>query len=315
MCTSIFTLSVDEGAGWTDRQLDVACALTPWFFFTGHIMMFCALFTKLWRLDRVLQFRRSAMSACNALWPLVAFLAITMSILVVHTAIDPWTWERELTKEIPAEQYGQCTSKHAWSFFGPLVGVLFFSELLTLYFAWKTNDVPDDFRDSGAVMYTCFAQLQAWAIGCPMLVLLGYSSADASYFGRIFLIWIFAVSGVAVVVVPKIYRALKIRLNPELRGRPGRRVSVTGVYLDSSTSHASPTKTSTTFGSPIKKVSCDRNTEKHTLLEIPEIENSSESASVSSEVVVKEIERAAEAYSEREKVGMGGYRVAEDVST
>lgn len=43
---SIFTLSWDEGAGWTDGQLDVCCMLTPWFFFLGQITTFCALFTK-----------------------------------------------------------------------------------------------------------------------------------------------------------------------------------------------------------------------------------------------------------------------------
>ena len=194
-------------------------------------MMFCALFTKLWRLDRVLQFQQRTGPAFSAVWPLVALLAITMSILVVHTVIDPWTWKRELISEIPGETYGQCTSKNTWAFFGPLVGILFLAQLLTMYFAWKTADVPEDFRDSGAVMYACFAQLQAWAIGCPMLALLGFESVDASYFAKFFLIWIFAVSGVVVVVGPKIYKAIKIRRHPELRNiKRGRRHSVSDLY-------------------------------------------------------------------------------------
>ena len=233
--TAIFTLSWDEGAGWTDQQLDVACTLTPWFFFTGHILMFSALFTKLQRLDRVLQFRRRAVSVRSALWPLVALLASTMSILVLHTTVDPWNWKRGLIADIPSETYGQCTSKHTWAFFGPLVGILFFAELLTMYFAWKTADVPEDFRDSGAVMYACFAQLQGWAAGIPMLVLLGVSSVDAPYFARVFLIWIFSVSGVALVVGPKIYRAVKIRRNPALTGQQRRRsrVMISGLNIHS----------------------------------------------------------------------------------
>lgn len=148
MSASIFTLSFDEGAGWTDKQLDVACTLAPWFFFTGQIMMFCALFTKLWRLDRVLQFRRTAVTVRSALTPLLVFLAATLSILVAYTVIDPWTWQREIISELPAETYGQCTSSHTWAFFGPLGGILFCAELLTMFFAWKTADVPEDFRDS-----------------------------------------------------------------------------------------------------------------------------------------------------------------------
>jgi 7 transmembrane sweet-taste receptor of 3 GCPR len=70
MSTSIFTLSWDEGAGWSDRQLDIACAMTPWFFFIGQILTFCALFTKLWRVDKVLQFRRRAVTVSNVMGPL-----------------------------------------------------------------------------------------------------------------------------------------------------------------------------------------------------------------------------------------------------
>ena len=61
------------------------------------------------------------------------------------------------------------------------------------------------------------------------LAVLDNSSADATYFGRVFLTWLFAVSGVAVVIGPKIYKAIRVRINPEL-GRKKGRVSVTGVY-------------------------------------------------------------------------------------
>jgi 7 transmembrane sweet-taste receptor of 3 GCPR len=67
--SAIFTLSWDEGAGWSDRQLDIACAMTPWFFFVGIILTFCALFTKLWRVDKVLQFRRRAVTISNVMKP------------------------------------------------------------------------------------------------------------------------------------------------------------------------------------------------------------------------------------------------------
>ena len=229
MSATIFTLSFDEGAGWSDDQLSLACTMTPWFFFTGHVLMFCALFTKLWRVDRVLQFRRQAVTISSALWPLLAFLGITISILVVHTIIDPWTWQRELIQIAPVETYGQCISEYQWIWFGPLAGLIFVSELLTMFFAWKTADIPEDFRDSEAVMYACFAQIQAWAVGIPMLAVLGTSSADATYFGRIFLVWIFSVSSVVVVVGPKLFKAIKIRRNPQI-GRTGGRVSVTGLY-------------------------------------------------------------------------------------
>ena len=156
-------------------------------------------------------------------------MTICLLILILWTAIDPWTWERDVINEIPPESYGKCTSQHFWVWFGPLIGLLFFAEGLTMYFAWKTADIPDDFRDSGAVMYASFAQMQSWAFGIPMLAVLGNSSSEATYFGRICLIWIIAVSSVVLVIWPKLIRAFRIRRNPAL-GKQKDRVHVSGLF-------------------------------------------------------------------------------------
>jgi len=231
--TAIFTLSWDEDAGWTNHQLSVACTLTPWFFFLGHILIFCSLFVRLWRVDHAIHFKGSAVTISKAVLPLITFLAVTFSILLAHTVYDPWSWERHIIKESPAETYGKCQSNHDMAFFGPLMGLLFVAEAATLYFAWKTVNLPSDFRDSEAIMYTCFAQLQAWAVGVPMLGALGYSSANATYFARIFLAWIFSVSSVAVIIIPKISKAWINRRSPQGTSRK-RRVSVSALYEPSS---------------------------------------------------------------------------------
>jgi 7 transmembrane sweet-taste receptor of 3 GCPR len=155
----------------------------------------------------------------------VAIMIICITVLILWTVIDPWSWERVVMVEIPAETYGQCQSRHFWAWFGPLISLLFFAETLTMYFAWKTNDLPDDFRDSGAVLYASFAQMQSWAFGVPMLAVLGSTSAEATYFGRICLIWIFAVSSVVVVVGPKLAKAIQVRRNPNFGQRDRVRVS------------------------------------------------------------------------------------------
>ena len=212
--TSIFTLSWDEDAGWSNRELSIACSLTPWFFFTGHILIFCSLFIKLWRVDRVLQFQSTAITVYRALWPLVGFLLVTLLVLLAQILYDPWSWKRSTINEVPAETYGSCQSNHSWVFFGLLIGLIFVAEATTMYFAWKTVNLPGDFRDSEAVMYACMAQIQSWVVGVPMVAMLGHSSADAIYFARMLLIWIFAVSGVVVVVDPKIVKAIKNRMKP-----------------------------------------------------------------------------------------------------
>jgi gamma-aminobutyric acid type B receptor len=227
--TAIFTLSWDEGMGCSDHKLDIACMMTPWFFFVGHIVMFSAMFTKLWRVDKVMQFRRhNKVTVRNVLGPLVALLVATLAILVAWTALDPWTWERVVVSELPYETYGECGNDRLWAFIGPLVGLLIFAESTSAFFAWKTADIPDEFNDSSSIFLTICTHMQAWAIGVPILAVLGNSSSDGTYLGRVLLIWIFSVSSIACVVYPKLAWASRLRRNPELRQTS--RVTVSGVF-------------------------------------------------------------------------------------
>ena len=242
LSSAIFTVSFDEDAGWANRQLSIACSVTPWLLFIGHSLILSSLFVKLWRVDRYFHFEQKAVAvgyagtvhstsskwhlshpgsishfSCTSLdtvRPLLAFLAVNLVILLSQTVYDPWSWERRIISEIPAETYGMCQSKHDLMFFGLLVGLIFVAEAMILRVAWRTTDVPTDFRDSGSILYSCFVHIQAWAVGIPMLAALGYSSVNSTYFARIFLTWIFSVSSVAVVVFPKIWIALHSHQDP-----------------------------------------------------------------------------------------------------
>jgi 7 transmembrane sweet-taste receptor of 3 GCPR len=175
------------------------------------------------------------------------------SILILWTVLDPWKWERSVVKELPPESYGQCKSQHIWAWFGPLICVLFFAQVLTWYFAWKTADIPEDFQDSTAVMYASLTLLQSWAFGVPMLAVIGSTSSDASYFARICLIWVFSVSSVVVVVGPKLVSAYRIRRKPALE-QINDRVRVSG--LINPTSSHQVTQSSVNTGHRQSEVSC-----------------------------------------------------------
>jgi 7 transmembrane sweet-taste receptor of 3 GCPR len=228
MSTSIFTLSWDEGAGWNQRQLDACCVLTPLFFFIGHTLTLCSLFSKLWRIHSVFLVRRQAVAVNRVLVPSLALLALTVVVLAVWTALDPWNWHRVLIRQIPAESYASCTSNDLWAYISPLSGIIFFGEAITLYFAWKTSDAPEEYGDTTSIMYACFTHMQTWAIGGPMLVVLESSSTDAVYFARVILIWIFSCSTVLVVIVPKVTRACLDRRDPGTHPQT-LRVAVAGI--------------------------------------------------------------------------------------
>ena len=162
MSSSIFTLSFDESYGWDDGQLDVACVMAPWLFFLGHTLVYLALFAKMWRVDKVLQFRRRRVKLIHVLWPLCFMLAVAVIILSLWTALDPWTWEREWHSEIPPERYGRCVSDATYKFLGPLIGVMMVTTVLAAWMAWKTRDVSGTLTESKEVFYALCWQLQAW---------------------------------------------------------------------------------------------------------------------------------------------------------
>jgi len=42
---SLVFISFDESFGWSDDQLDRACSALPWFFVTGYLLQYCAIFS------------------------------------------------------------------------------------------------------------------------------------------------------------------------------------------------------------------------------------------------------------------------------
>jgi hypothetical protein len=160
--------------------------------------------TKLWRVDKVMQFRRhNKVTVRNVLGPLVALLVATLAILVAWTVLDPWTWKRVVVTELPYETYGERGNDRLWALVSPLMELIIFAEGASAYFELKTPNVPDDFNDSSSMFFAICAHMQAWDTGVPILAVLGDSSSDSTYMGS--LIWIFS-----------IVRAIHLRRNPEL---------------------------------------------------------------------------------------------------
>lgn len=143
MSCSILALGFDEnslGGSFTALGLDWACSLSVWFFFGGHVLSFGALVSKNRRLDSVMRFRKgSSMTRNQAIGPVIVLIIVTILILIVWQAVDPFVWNREWIMLNPFETYGSCHSDHFSVFFGLLMAILVFTEGLALFFVWKTS--------------------------------------------------------------------------------------------------------------------------------------------------------------------------------
>lgn len=93
-----FLLSVkfDEST-YSQQRLSSMCTAAPWFFVTGYLIMFCALFSQLWRLSKVLSIRRQKVKIVHVMKPFGIIICSSLIILSVWTAIDPFVWVRKVT--------------------------------------------------------------------------------------------------------------------------------------------------------------------------------------------------------------------------
>jgi hypothetical protein len=237
LSSTIFTLSWDENAGWTNGQLNILCTMTPWLFFLGQILHFSTFWCMLcyyWKNHRE-EVPMSRFQSVGKFWIPILLVGGTMvSVLTAQTILDPWTWHRTVIREIPAETYGECSSVHFWAYVGPLMGLVVVLECGNLVWAWKLMTTSGQ-RDCAAILYTCFAHLQAWFVGGSLLAVLEDSSVDAIYMGRMVLIWILAISDVLVVVIPHVIGTIGFLWHPDAYWkRHAGRVKITNIFIDPS---------------------------------------------------------------------------------
>ena len=215
MAWSILFLSFDESNVSTEEYdeppfLDVSCTLFPWFLTLGYILIYSAMFMKLWRLNRVLQSFRSKVHVKQVLWPCIALLGVSVIILTVWTTVEPLQWERNpVDEEFPQDEtYGQCASPNDIWFTVSLGVVLLVTTLLAGFMAWRTRDVDAKFSESNWIFTTIVLQVQILIVGIPVLIIVQRQSADATYLGRVLLIWTMTISTMALMFGPKLMHPL-----------------------------------------------------------------------------------------------------------
>ena len=259
-CTSILTSSFDESTGWSNETLSWACTMTPWFFFLGLVTVYAALFSKMWRVDRLLQLKRQRVNVVQVIWPLIVLLIITTTLLSTWTAYDGIIWDRELVSLDPPESYGKCKSDHDNAFFGSLVAVKMMAAGLAIALALKTMDIPESLSDTKAVMYALLVHLQGWFVGLPVLASLGDDNVSTAYLGRVLLIFVFSISTPLCLIAPKFYqtrRQRKLKSEDGLGRTRSSRVFISG--LDIGPSSGPVQAIDNDFALPARKAdSCSR---------------------------------------------------------
>lgn len=202
---SIIAMSFDESQGWTQQDMNLVCATLPWLSSVGVILVYGALFSKLWRVQRVLQFTRRTIKVKHVLWPMCACLFIALVTLTVWTIVDPPRWGYVTVDEESGEILGTCQADHAGAFITPLVVAAGLPALLTEIMAWKTKDVDNAYSESNWIFIMILVQVEVTVVAAPMVILLRDVSVNGQYLGTVSFTWVFAVSPVVFILGPKVY--------------------------------------------------------------------------------------------------------------
>jgi hypothetical protein len=215
---TIIPLSFDDGGDPDSISSTFAvgiCMSVPWLAFTGFTVMFSALFSKTWRINKLFQsgnsFTRIQVSAMDVLAPFAVIFTCNVIVLICWTALDPLTYTRVLgggtdfwNREI--ESYGTCRSENAVAFLAPLACINFAVVAIACWQAFKGRNISSEFAESNYIGLSVASLFQVFLTGLPIVVIVkDYPRA----FYLVLVLMIFVLSEVILLLIflPKIYLA------------------------------------------------------------------------------------------------------------
>ena len=182
LSSTIIPLSYDaiESNDEIDDVWAVAvCMSQPWLAFTGFTVIFAALFSKAWRVNKLFNMKQSHQRITvrwkDVIGPFAIVFSSNVIILACWTIIDPLKyirlvgdgtdlWNRDI------ESYGVCRSNSALAFLLPL-GALNFAVLgIACWQAFEGRNIESAFSESKYIGLTVGSLFQAFLTSLPILV-------------------------------------------------------------------------------------------------------------------------------------------------
>jgi uncharacterized membrane protein len=203
--SAIVPLSFDETSGFNEGELSACCMAVPWLIAAGHMITYCALFAKLWRVNKVLQFTRRKITVTQVLWPVAILFGASILVLGLWTGLDPLVWTRDVVDPYTGESVGYCQSDDLWAYAATLAVLMFIPTALTGIMAWKTKDVDALYSDSSWIFTLIVLQAELYIIAVPVVAALRTASIAGEYVGFALILTIFPLSTLLLIIAPKIY--------------------------------------------------------------------------------------------------------------
>jgi hypothetical protein len=208
LSSTILPLSIDDEVCDSLSGCDHACMASPWLLSIGFVICFSALFSKIWRVNRIFRqkdIKRLVVTIHDALLPLTVLFIANFICLLTWTVFDPLVWKRKQINDY--ESYGYCgpTNGIGTIIFSTLILAINITALLLACFeAYRARMISDEYSETRYIAMTIISMLQVSAIGVPVMFLI-MDNPPALFFVRSGLIFMIGMSVLLLVMLPKIY--------------------------------------------------------------------------------------------------------------
>jgi len=207
-----------------------------WLVSLGFTFIFSALFSKLWRINKVFaaasSMKRVTITERDVLKPFVVLVTLNFVILLSWTLVDPMVFERVYTDELTS--YARCVPQgDQWKGFISVLAILnFFALIVVNVQAYQARSINDELSESKYIGLATLSMLQVrfdhhvvlssffpicysscslyhqiFIVGVPLLVIV-YNDPSAYFFVWCGIIFIVCTTILLLIFVPKVVRFL-----------------------------------------------------------------------------------------------------------
>jgi len=204
MASCIFPFGIeDDIVSYSDAS--IACMSSMWQYGLGFVMMVSALYSKIWRINRIFRFQhkiqRIRIEQKHILLPFGFLFSINFLVLLIWTISDPYEWIRE--EATPGFTNGFCYSENYWYFLAMLVFANLLVACYTLIQAFECRKLSTEYEESFWICLSLACVVQVWLIGLPILQLTG-ATPDWLFLTKTCIVFFTVVSTLLCIFVPKI---------------------------------------------------------------------------------------------------------------
>ena len=214
MGMAIIPLGIDDEIV-SETSCDVACMATPWLASLGFVLVFAALFSKTYRVYRIMnqpRYHRVVLSAYDVMSPMILLMLLNVMVLALWTASSPLEWQRDTSNTDlfgrPNESRGYCVSDNYKPFAYTLLSMDLAALALTSYQSYLARGISTEFAESEYIDKVVASMLLVSFVGVPTIFIVS-DNPQARFFLMTCVIFVICTAALLFIFVPKLMAAQK----------------------------------------------------------------------------------------------------------